>query len=150
MCRRLARLVVVSFLALAALALPAPRGAAAEEAVGATDGVAIRSLIESQLAAFRRDDAEAAFAFASPGIRSLFRTAEAFMRMVRTAYPPVYRPREIEFRDLVEIDGRLTQRVLLVGPDGAVVVAHYFLQRQPDGSWRIDGCVLAATSDSAT
>jgi hypothetical protein len=70
--------------------------------------------------------------------------------MVRGGYPPVYRPREIEFRDLVEQGGRLTQRVLLVGPDGGVVIAHYFMQRQPDGSWRIDGCVLKGANEFTT
>ena len=80
----------------------------------------------------------------------MFGTTEAFMAMVRDGYPQVYRPREVEFRDLADIGGRLTQRVLLVGPDGDVVVAHYFMQRQPDGAWRIDGCVLAGSVESAT
>lgn len=35
---------------------------------------------------------------------------------------------EVEFRDLIEPDGRLTQRMLLVEPDGNVV-AHYFMRR---------------------
>ena len=143
--RRLAGLLI-----LACLCLGSPVAHPQPAAVDAADAVAIRELIESQLAAFRRDDGASAFALASPGIRSLFGTAEAFMRMVRTGYRPVYRPREVEFRDLLEIEGRLTQRVVLVGPDGEVVVAHYFLQRQPDGSWRIDGCMLAGSSDSTT
>jgi hypothetical protein len=132
------------------LLLPGRSAADALDGVSAGDRDTIRAIIDSQLSAFRRDDGEAAFAFASPGIRTLFGTADNFMRMVRTGYQPVYRPREVEFRDLVDIEGRLTQRVLLVGPDGEVVVAHYFLQRQPDRSWRIDGCVLAGSSDSTT
>lgn len=143
--RQLAGLLVLAGLSVG---LPAPGVFAAP--VDSADAAAIRALIESQIAAFRRDDGESAFALASPGIRALFGSAEVFMQMVRTGYRPVYRPREVEFRDLVEIEGRLTQRVLLVGPDGAVVVAHYFLQRQPDGSWRIDGCLLAGSSDSTT
>jgi hypothetical protein len=64
------------------------------------------------------------------------------MRMVREGYQPVHRPRAVEFRDLVPLEGLWTQRVLFVGPDGVPVIARYPMQRQPDGSWRIDGCVL--------
>jgi hypothetical protein len=115
--------------------------------LGDADRTAIRGVIEQQLAAFRRDDGNAAFAYASPMIRQMFGSPDNFMAMVRGGYPPVYRPREVEFRDLADIDGRLTQRVLLVGPDGTVVVAHYFMQRQPDGSWLINGCVLKGAED---
>jgi hypothetical protein len=45
------------------------------------------------------------------------------MSMVRAGYQPVYRPREVEFRDLVPLKGRWTQRVLVVRPDGVPVVA---------------------------
>ena len=34
------------------------------------------------------------------------------------------------------------QRVMLVGPDGVPVMARYLMQRQPDGSWLINGCIL--------
>lgn len=127
-----------------------PAAAGALDGVGAADRGQIRSVIESQLAAFQRDDGAAAFGFAAPSIRRMFGTAESFMSMVRSGYAPVYRPREVEFRDLIDLDGRLTQRVLLVGPDGQVVVAHYFMERQPDGSWRIAGCVLKGSGQSVS
>ena len=72
------------------------------------------------------------------------------MAMVRTGYLPVYRPREVRFRRLVEYQGEPVQPVLLVGPDFAVVTAYYAMQRQADGSWRINGCVLRAAPDQAT
>lgn len=103
---------------------------------------AIRAVIEGQLQAFRADDGAAAFAYASPKIQGLFGDPERFMTMVRSGYQPVYRPRRHEFRDLVPEAGRLVQRVLLVGPDGVPVIAAYLMQQQPDGSWRIDGCVF--------
>jgi hypothetical protein len=124
--------------------------AQAPDGLGAADRQAIRGVIARQLEAFQRDDGAAAFAFASPGIQALFRDPATFMAMVRGGYRPVYRPREVEFRDLALRDGRLTQRVLLVGPDGEVVVAHYLMQRQPDGSWRIDGCILKGADDRTT
>jgi len=34
------------------------------------------------------------------------------------------------------------QHVELTGPDGAAAEALYFMERESDGSWRIDGCML--------
>jgi hypothetical protein len=134
---------------LVALVLLVPRAAAAETPGGVSeaDRAAIRAIIGQQLQAFRRDDGAAAFAFASPAIQAMFRTPERFMAMVRTGYLPVYRPREVEFRDVVAFQGQPTQRVLLVGPDNVPVVAYYMMQRQPAGSWRINGCVLMGAED---
>lgn len=146
------RKIAVALWLLASLALAWPQGARAAPSDGAPagEGAAIRGVIESQLEAFRRDDGEGAFAHASPNIRAMFGDAATFLRMVRTGYPPVYRPREVEFRSLAVEDGRLTQRVLLVGPDGAPVIARYFMERQADGSWRIGGCVLESAPDVTT
>lgn len=142
------RRLLAVFLLMGAMWAAPPAGAGALEGVAETDRGQIRTVIESQLAAFRRDDGAAAFGFAAPTIQAMFGTPENFMSMVRTGYAPVYRPREVEFRDLVDLEGRLTQRVVLVGPDGDVVVAHYFMQRQADGSWRIAGCVLKGSEQS--
>jgi hypothetical protein len=116
----------------------------------ATDAAAIRHVIEAQLKAFRADDGAQAFSYASPAIQSIFKDPDTFMSMVRAGYQPVYRPREVEFRDLVPVQGRLTQRVLVVGPDGVPVVAQYVMERQPDGSWRIDGCTLERSAEQTT
>jgi hypothetical protein len=72
------------------------------------------------------------------------------MTMVRAGYKSVFRPREVEFRDLVPVEGRWTQRVLVVGSDGVPVVAQYVMEQQPDRSWRIDGCVLEQSNEQAT
>ncbi|MGF1475545.1 MAG: DUF4864 domain-containing protein [Geminicoccaceae bacterium] len=112
------------------------------ESLTTDDRRAIRTVIEAQLDAFRRDDGAAAFNFASPDIRALFRTPERFMQMVITGYMPVYRPRSVQFRDLVIEQGAPTQKVLLVGPKGQSVVASYQMERQDNGLWLIDGCTL--------
>ncbi len=113
------------------------------------DRSSIRDVVESQLAAFQRDDGARAFSYASPSVRRQFGTPERFMHMVRTGYAPVYRPREVEFRDLVVAGDVPAQKVLLVGPDGVPVMAIYPMQRQADGSWKIDGCFLVAVGDQA-
>ncbi len=110
--------------------------------VSEADQAQIRAVIADQLAAFQRDDAQAAFAYASPAIRQKFQTPDIFMAMVKTGYAPVYRPRKVEFRDVVDLYGFPTQRVFLVGPDGVPVIALYPMERQSDGSWKIDGCYL--------
>lgn len=123
---------------------------AQSQEVGAADRQAIRQIIERQLDAFRRDDGAAAFAAASPEIQRQFQTPEIFMQMVRQGYPQVYRPREVDFRDLLVAEGVPNQAVLVVGPDGKAAMAIYRMQKQPDGSWRIDGCALVKTGETAT
>ncbi len=113
------------------------------------DRSSIRDVIESQLAAFQRDDGARAFSYASPSVRGQFGTPEKFMHMVRTGYAPVYRPPEVAFRGLVVAGDVPAQKVLLVGPDGVPVMAIYPMQRQADGSWKIDGCVLVGVGDKA-
>jgi hypothetical protein len=134
---------------LLVLALGAPALAAADEILGELDRKAIRNVIEAQLAAFQADDGDAAFGFASPSIQQMFGDPSNFLAMVKTGYMAVYRPREVRFEQLVSVQGEPVQMVLLVGPDLEVMTAFYVMQRQPDGSWRINGCVLKPAADEA-
>jgi hypothetical protein len=115
--------------------------------ISAADRTAIHDVIQSQVEAFRRDDGEQAFGFASPAIRQMFGTSQVFMDMVRQGYQPVYRPRTFEFREIVTLHGQITQKVHVVGPDGQPVTAFYPMTQLPDGSWRIDGCYLQAPEE---
>lgn len=115
----------------------------------APDRSAIQAIIADQIAAFRRDDGVGAFGLASPMIQSMFQSPEVFMEMVRGGYQPVYRPREVTFQDMIEFRGQPTQRVMVVGPDGVPVLALYQMQRQPDGSWLINGCTLLKLDDKS-
>jgi len=137
--------MVVRFLALLGLVLGLALPAEAQ--VSSSDRDAIRDVIQSQVEAFRRDDGEAAFGFASPNIRGMFGTSEIFMDMVRQGYRPVYRPRVFEFREIVTLHGMVTQKVHVIGPDGRPVTAFYPMSQQPDGSWRIEGCYLQAPDE---
>ena len=95
--------------------------AAADAGLADRDQAAIRTTIESQLAAFRRDDGAAAFSYAAPSIQEKFDTPENFMAMVRIGYEPVYRPREVEFHEIAVLEGAPTQEVLLVDRNGIAV-----------------------------
>lgn len=113
------------------------------------DRTAIQGTIRGQMEAFERDDAAAAFALAAPAIQEMFGTPERFLAMVRNGYAAVYRPREVEFRDLVTVEDIVVQQVLVVGPDGRPQIALYTMERQPDGLWRIGGCTLVASPEKA-
>ena len=138
--------VLLFFVLFAVLRAPAWADEAPAD-LPAAERQAIQSVIGDQMKAFRADDAPAAFAFASPGIQGMFGDAGRFMAMVRTGYRMVYRPREARFGALVEVDGRLVQKVRVVGPDGKPALALYYMQREDDGTWKIDGCQL--TEDDA-
>ncbi len=136
-------------LALPALAMTGNAAHAQEAAAGAValaDRAAIRAVIQAQLDAFQHDDAAAAFAFAAPNIRHVFQDDPAvFLGMVRQGYQPVYRPRSTVFGAASIAAGQVTQKLELVGPDGAGHEAVYVMEREPDGSWKIAGCMLTDT-----
>ena len=106
------------------------------------DWNAMRKVIQAQLDAFRADAGERAFSYAAPGIREQFKTAENFMRMVKTSYPAVYRPASVAFIDAVVEDGVPIQMVQFSDGAGAVWVGLYSMQRQPNKSWKVSGCRL--------
>ena len=114
----------------------------AAESLEPLDRAAVRLVIEKQLAAFADDDAEQAFAFASPKIQDMFITARNFMDMVRIAYPVVYRPVGLSFQVPFVQDSEVWQTVEMRDAQGVGWTALYTLLRQADGVWRINGCVL--------
>ncbi len=133
-----------SLLILLMLLLTGP--AWSQPAVTADDEAAIRSVITRQLKAFERDDGDAAYAFASPHIQGQFGDAGRFLAMVRRAYPAVYRPRSVDFAELLVGEGTIVQQVELVGPNGEAELALYSMQRDTAGQWRIDGCTLVRST----
>jgi len=110
------------------------------------DWQAIQGVIASQLDAFKRDDAAAAFSFASPAIQKMFHTPGEFMQMVRTGYSAVYRPGSVRFLDHFVVSGQVIQLLEVVDAEGDVVVAFYIMERQADGTWRIAGCKLEGSA----
>lgn len=122
----------------------------AQADLSAADRMAIQGVIARQIDAFRRDDAGAAFAFASPGIQTQFGTPDRFLDMVRRAYPAVHRPRAMEFTGLRLGEGGVVQEVELVGPDGGLQLALYSMERDAAGAWRISGCALVPSARVGT
>ena len=141
---------------LAAAARRADRGAGvrrparAEQTLPPTDWNAIQQVIDDQLAALKAGDGPTAMTFAAPGIRAQFGTPENFLRMVRNGYAPLLDARYSAFLEGAVIDGATIQPLRLVLPDNTVLVALYTMERQPDGAWRIAGCVIAPSTVQAT
>ena len=111
------------------------------------DRSAIRQTIQGQIEAFKADDADRAFSFATPMIQSRFGDSSRFVAMVKRGYMPVYRPRQVEFTDLLDVRGKPTQRIVVIGPDNDVFSAYYMMERQDDESWRISGVILRPIAD---
>jgi hypothetical protein len=109
----------------------------------ASDKDTIKSVIESQLNAFATDDGASAYSYAAPIVQKAFPTVDIFMTMVTKGYPPVYRNTNRIFGDVFQDGlGRPAMRVVLTGQDSKRYEAIYSMEQQPDGTWKIAGCVV--------
>jgi hypothetical protein len=116
--------------------------AAAQPALTVEDLAEIRGVINRQIDAFRRDDAQEAFALVSPGVQQTFGTPERFLDVVRVSYRAVYRPATVAFLGLTVMGRDAVQQVQITDRSGGIWLAYYAMQRQRDGSWRTNGCHL--------
>lgn len=101
----------------------------------------IEGVISSQIEAFKADDFETAFTYASPSIQGLFGNAQNFERMVRGGYPMVWRPAEVSYLDMREAEGVYFQKVRIVDGSGSVHVLLYQMVRI-GSQFRINGVQL--------
>ncbi|MBL8631480.1 MAG: DUF4864 domain-containing protein [Rhodospirillaceae bacterium] len=111
-------------------------------------GLAIRRVIEQQLDAIRKDDAERALSFATPTIRTAFRDAATFMALLAKEYAPIIRWDKATFLDLRNKEDHYVQRVKLIDKKGKVAVANYALVKANTGEWFVAG-VAIEDSDTA-
>lgn len=115
----------------------------------ADDIAAAQKIIRSQEQAFSKDDAVAAYSYASPALKQIFPQADIFMYMVQNSYAPVYRHKSFEFGELRAAGGRIAQRVHIIDANGEAWEALYTLEQQPDGSLKITGCSLLKAGQEA-
>ncbi len=135
------RNLLIAFLALVS-------ATANTDGASSDDSNEIRSVILEQIEAFRQDDGTAAFAIAAPEIQSKFVDSERFMAIVAAVYPQVYRLQKVTFLDLNNTGDDVVQKVLLIGPNGRLVIALYQMI-EINGRWRIKGCVLITPPEKA-
>lgn len=122
----------------------------AEPTLPATEWTAIRKVIGDQLVALKAGDGAKAMTYAAPGIQAQFGTPENFLRMVREGYAALLDARHTRFLQGAVIDDAVVQPLRLVLPNDTVLVALYQMQKQPDGRWRIAGCVIAPSTVQST
>ncbi|MGV3741658.1 MAG: DUF4864 domain-containing protein [Burkholderiaceae bacterium] len=110
------------------------------------DAQEIRSVIQSQLHAVSRDDAEVAFSFTSTSTRGELGSPDDFMDLIRHDFPMLYRHRQVMFEE-PDIDvNHATQIVQFIDEKDSVWVGIYKMQREKNGSWKVAGCQLIETA----
>lgn len=134
--------LVAGFFVLTGLA--AARAALAAEVLPKEPG--IEATIQGQIDAFLADDFATAFTFASPNIKMLFGSSERFGQMVRNGYPMVWRPGEVRFLELRDINGALWQKVMIRDQAGEIHLLDYQMILEGEG-WQINGVQLLRAPD---
>jgi hypothetical protein len=104
--------------------------------------VAAQSVVQDQLDAFQRGDADSAFELASPELQADYDNAGNFLEIVRAKYAPFFHRRQLEFRALAIAGDAAAQGLQIVDEQGEVWNVIYELARQPDGSWAVANCFL--------
>lgn len=98
----------------------------------------IEGTIGSQLEAFKADDFDTAFTFATPSLQRLFQNSQNFERMVTQGYPMVWRPADVRYLDLRPENGAMMQTVEITDAEGRVHLLAYRMESTEAG-WRIGG-----------
>lgn len=102
---------------------------------------AMEAVIAEQIEAFKVDDFDRAFTFASPTIQGMFGTSENFGMMVRQGYPMVWRPADVQFLQAETRDGALWQDVMIRDAQGRTHILGYQMIEGEDG-WKINAVQL--------
>ena len=106
----------------------------------------VQATINGQFQAFLEDDLRRAFTFASPSIRSMFKTPENFGDMVQRGYPMVWRPASFTFLEHEKVTNGRTQDVKIFDYAGNAHYLRYFVTQTPDG-WKISGVQILDSTD---
>ena len=97
-----------------------------------------QATIQSQFDAFKADDFETAFTFATPNLQRLFQTPRNFQQMVTRGYPMVWKWGTVTFLDSRDVGDAWVQIVEVQDAGGTVHLLAYRMEETPAG-WRIGG-----------
>lgn len=120
---------IMSLLGGLMLLIASTYGAAAQS----TD---IERTIDGQFEAFKADDFDTAFTFATPSLQHMFQSPQNFARMVTSGYPMVHRPAEVRYLELRTRGGALWQKVQITDEQGFTHLLDYMME-ETDMGWRI-------------
>ena len=96
----------------------------------------IEGTISSQLEAFKADDFDTAFTYATPTLQQMFQSPQNFQRMVTEGYPMVWRPAEVRYLELRQRGDAMWQKVQITDAKGGIHILDYKME-QTDMGWRI-------------
>lgn len=106
-------------------------------------------IVTRQFDAFRVDDLDRAYSYASPMIQRYYGSAGGFGLMVERSYPMVRDPGKVRMLDLREEGGRILQRVEILDSKGTLYLLDYEMIEGDDG-WKINGVQFVAAPPLAT
>ena len=115
----------------------------------ADDASDIKSVISSQLQAFKAGDKATAYSYAAPSIQGMFPSPDIFMTMVEQGYPPVFHSSNTVFASPTADGKGFRQEVYITDTDGKSWIASYTLERGEDGQFKITGCSIRKGNDLA-
>ena len=114
-----------------------------------TRNVDIEKVIDQQIEAFKANDFEAAFEFATPGIQQRFGSPEKFGFAVIHGYPMVWRPSDIQYIGVDLYATHALQKVMITDNQKTLHLLVY--QMVPiDQGWRIGGVQIVRQPKSDT
>lgn len=110
------------------------------------DAQEIQNVIQLQLHAVMREDAEMAFSFASASSQDELGSPADFMDLIRHDFPMMYRYRQVQFDEYdIDVD-HATQIVHFTDENSAIWIGVYRMLREKNGTWKIAGCQLFETA----
>ncbi|MGV3741660.1 MAG: DUF4864 domain-containing protein [Burkholderiaceae bacterium] len=139
-----------ALLVVLAFSMTAAHAIAQESTASTAQAQAITQVVRLQLAAFAEDDAEKAFSLATAETQSLAGTPTELLRVIKRRFAPVYRHRQALFSEPEIIGTHGLQVVQLIDHENLVWIAIYQVEREADGTWKVDGCQLFETKDFST
>lgn len=138
---RLSHYVAQSFLYILMLMAPALQHTSAN-AEETTIEQQTRQIIESQLAAFARDDSQTAFSFASRNIQVMFGDHSKFLEMVKKDYNVVYRPQMVKFIKFIANEEQAAHTLQMVDENKTLWFVYYRLINTGKTGWKISSCQI--------
>ncbi|AYD01161.1 DUF4864 domain-containing protein [Neorhizobium sp. NCHU2750] len=135
---------------LVSLLVACPALLHAEDPVAESPEAEAQAVIAGQIKALMADDADKAYSYASPDIRSLYPDKQAFLAMVQRSYRPVYRAGAYAFGRSKLIGGgeMVFQEVMISGRGGKDWTAIYEMRLMDDGSYKINGVRMMPNTTS--
>lgn len=108
------------------------------QTVSATSVDPVHKLIQTQLQAIRKRNADLAYSTTSDNLHQKYTNAQDFLGKIRFEYRPIYNYKSFEFLDRHDLNGDLLQKVSLQDHNGNKAVAVYRLKKNVSGLWQID------------